>query len=438
VGPVEPLDPSAPRGSPRVGLISPYTGTNLGDQAIHIACIENLRSRCPAISFTAICLNPTRVASLHKIAAFPLTGLSVPFYSGSNRRAPARGNVVRKGARAIRNALVAPLNAICWLAKAWRLVHTLDALIVAGGGQLDDEWGGSWGHPCSLFCWALLARLRGKPFLLLSVGFCQAKSALSRVFLRRALQIAAYISCRDQGSIAQIGSSLGQFSADFVPDLACSLPFLRNYAEPEKPTAGPGISEAPLIVVSPIAFGRSGSWPTEADDMYRRYIRELAGFSADLLVRGFRLRVIITSSPDVPAIDDLMAAIRAAAPPNNEERIAAVEIFSPATAETLCALLAQAHCVIISRLHGVMLSQLLLRPVLAISFDRKVDVQMAQSRQDAFLSQIQTVTHEELKLLFDQVLATHDQVREGLRHWSETSRNAVQNQFDATVQLLAS
>ena len=70
-----------PHGELRVGLISPYTGSNLGDQAIHISCIEQLRSRCRAISFTAICLNPSRVASVHNIAAFPITGLAVPFYS---------------------------------------------------------------------------------------------------------------------------------------------------------------------------------------------------------------------------------------------------------------------------------------------------------------------------------------------------------------------
>ena len=53
-----------------------------------------------------------------------------------------------------------------------------------------------------------------------------------------------------------------------------------------------------------------------------------------------------------------------------------------------------------------MLSQLLLRPVLAISFDRKVDAQMAQSRQDSYLTQIQTVTREELGVLFENLLAS--------------------------------
>ena len=34
-------------------------------------------------------------------------------------------------------------------------------LVVAGGGQLDEEWGGSWGHPYALMKWAVLARVAG-------------------------------------------------------------------------------------------------------------------------------------------------------------------------------------------------------------------------------------------------------------------------------------
>jgi polysaccharide pyruvyl transferase WcaK-like protein len=419
----------------RIGLISPYTGSNLGDQAIHISCIEQLRSRCRTISFTAICLNPARVSSLHNVAAFPITGLAVPFYSDSPVPDRRNQSFVREIARSMKRRLRAVRNASRWLVGAWRLVGTLDAVVVAGGGQIDDEWGGAWGHPCSLFCWAFLCQLRGKPFLVLSIGFCRAESPLSRRFFRKALRIAAYISCRDEGSIAAIQNRLGNVPAQFVPDLACGLPALRHYAkcEPEKTAAE--AQKAPLIVVSPIAFGRSGSWPTEADTGYRRYITELGGFSAALLANGYRLRILITSSPDEPAIDDLLGAIHGAGQPGSERLFDTVEVFRPATVDDLCALLVEAHCTVISRLHGVMLSQLLLRPVLAISFDRKVAAQMAQSGQDAYLTQIQTVTRQELSLLFENLLAFREPARERLRLWAKTSEHAVQRQFNTAVAL---
>ncbi len=108
----------------------------------------------------------------------------------------------------------------------------------------------------------------------------------------------------------------------------------------------------------------------------------------------------------------------------------------PQTVEQLCELLAEVYCGVMSRLHGMMLAQLLLlRPVLAISFDRKVNVQMAQSQQEAFLTQIQTVTREELDQRFQNLLLSQDQVRESLRRWSEASDHAVQKQFDTAADL---
>ena len=193
------------KASLQVGLVSPYTGSNLGDQAIHLACIEQLQIRCPGVAFTAICLNPSAVALLHGVSAFPLSGLNVPFYTSRHLADKREASLLRKTARAFKGRLVALRNALRWLMRAWRLMGTLDAVIVAGGGQIDDEWGGAWGHPCSLLCWAMLSQLRGKRFLVLSVGFCKVGSARSRSFLRRALNGAAYLSCRDEGSVAQTG-----------------------------------------------------------------------------------------------------------------------------------------------------------------------------------------------------------------------------------------
>src|SRR6185437_9395874 len=55
-------------------------------------------------------------------------------------------------------------------------------LIVSGGGQLDEEWGGAWGHPFALFKWAMLARLAKVPLAFASVGACKAASTTSRFF----------------------------------------------------------------------------------------------------------------------------------------------------------------------------------------------------------------------------------------------------------------
>lgn len=42
---------------PRIALLTPYNGGNLGDAAIQDAMIANLRSRLPDAQFSGICLN---------------------------------------------------------------------------------------------------------------------------------------------------------------------------------------------------------------------------------------------------------------------------------------------------------------------------------------------------------------------------------------------
>ena len=75
-------------------------------------------------------------------------------------------------------------------AGAYRFLRTEDLLIVSGGGQLDEEWGGPWGHPFTLFKWAVLARIAHVPFAIASVGACKLTSKTSRFFVSVALRMA--------------------------------------------------------------------------------------------------------------------------------------------------------------------------------------------------------------------------------------------------------
>jgi polysaccharide pyruvyl transferase WcaK-like protein len=52
---------------PRVFLLTPYTGGNLGDRAIQLTLIENLRKRCPNADFIGLTLNPRATAAIHSI-----------------------------------------------------------------------------------------------------------------------------------------------------------------------------------------------------------------------------------------------------------------------------------------------------------------------------------------------------------------------------------
>ncbi len=65
---------------PRIALLTPYTGGNLGDAAIQDALIANLRLRLPTAQFSGICLNGDNFVERHGTGFFPLCGSDGQFY----------------------------------------------------------------------------------------------------------------------------------------------------------------------------------------------------------------------------------------------------------------------------------------------------------------------------------------------------------------------
>ena len=182
----------APR--PRIALLTPYNGGNLGDAAIQDAVIANLRLRLPEARFSGISLNCENFVESYGVGAFPLCVTERPFYTMSCGRAAAKQNeesspaedrdpcagrikgTLKKMPRWLqllkksrRTALIIPRE-ILHFARGYRFLRSQDLLIVSGGGQLDEEWGGPWGHPFALFKWALLARTARVPCAFVSVG----------------------------------------------------------------------------------------------------------------------------------------------------------------------------------------------------------------------------------------------------------------------------
>ena len=68
-------------------------------------------------------------------------------------------------------------------ARAFGMLRRLDLLIVSGGGQLDDAWGGARAHPLNLLRWTLLAQAARVPVAFISVGAGPIFSSWSERFL---------------------------------------------------------------------------------------------------------------------------------------------------------------------------------------------------------------------------------------------------------------
>src|SRR5215469_6563137 len=169
----------------RIALLTPYSGGNLGDAATQDAIIANLRVRLPNSQFSGLTLNGDNFVERHGTGAFPLYASRQPFFRLPPRSVPDPPHAESSAGRATGTGLtsrrlrklVSRAPGLGWCLKAirdlaervygellhsirgYRFLRTQHLLIVSGGGQLDEEWGGPGGHPFALLKWAVLARI---------------------------------------------------------------------------------------------------------------------------------------------------------------------------------------------------------------------------------------------------------------------------------------
>ena len=196
-------------------------------------------------------------------------GLSAGLIKKTLKRVPVLGwflKSVYACGRELRHAL-----------QGYRFLRMQDLVIVSGGGQLNEEWGGPWSHPFSLFKWAVLARIARVPYVIVSVGVGKVRSKTSRLFLRVALRLARYRSYREKNSLGFAGSLLKRGNGDsVVTDLAFSLLPSEVF-----PSAGiRAIAQGrPTIAISPIIYANPRFWPYQDRSLYARYVNQWHGSS---------------------------------------------------------------------------------------------------------------------------------------------------------------
>lgn len=442
----------------RILLLTPYTGGNLGDQAIQRSFIENLRARCAPLEFIGLTLRPDVTAAIHRIPCFPMSSSAGSLASGSwlqlpeddaipiaeaavnrNSSAPATLRSSAKAfikklpgvvstTRALRNTARLPLNflrELQFVFRAWRLLNRDDLLVVAGGGQLDDIWGGAWAHPFALWQWTLLAKLKGCRIAFASVGWGRLGSWLSRYFVSRSLLRAEYRSYRDVASADFARALIGQAEAErWVPDNAFGLG-----TDMDEPSIS---SHGELVVgLSPIAFSRAGVWPTVETEVYGAYIKRLADFAERLTREGVTVVVFTTSGMDKTAVDDMMALLSE----TSHASLDRIEIARTATVEELLAVLRRCHIVIASRLHGVILAHLMTIPTLAISFDRKVDAHMADVGHTALCVDIRGLESASLWQKYLRTLDEAPALRQQLTGFIDACQGPLEEQYRVLLTL---
>jgi polysaccharide pyruvyl transferase WcaK-like protein len=437
-----------------IALLAPYSGANLGDAAIQEAVIQNVRRRYPDAYISGITANPVFTAARHGIPCFPIAARSLEIASRlqgesegaaraserserSSLRARARelakgvpvvGPVLRRAAR-VGRWVWAARREVVHLAQGLRFALHLDAIVVAGSGQLDDEWGGAWAHPYALFKWALLSRIAGAQFVVLSVGAGLLRSSMSRWFVRGALRLACYRSYRDPGSKALLRDLPFTHEDRCWPDLAFSLP-----REEARQSARRGNEGLRCVGVSPIAYGHPQHWPIADRTVHERYLSELTGFVAALAAQERQVVLFATGGVDRLIVRELVARLNAG--PQEGISQGSLRVARGSTLEELLAELEGVDGVVASRLHGVILAHLLDKPTLAVSFDRKVAAHMQDMGMERYCLDLHAVDRAALAHTFAQLEQDARSVRAALDDARRAMREALDLQYDAVLHLV--
>jgi polysaccharide pyruvyl transferase WcaK-like protein len=445
--PVHAIDPKNQTG-PRIALLTPYTGGNLGDAAIQDAVVANLRRHLPNARFSGITLNSRNFLEQHGTDAFPLVGVGIPFFGmdepwSPNADDPTRpliqnwrirqmlrhvpaGEKIKHFILKTRSRFRAVHREASHWIDGYRFLHEHDLLLFSGGGQLDDNYGGPWGLPFSLLKWTLLSRLAGIPCAMASVGVGVINSNLSRKFLSVALRLSSYRSFREPRSRAAAAGMLDRANNDpVVADLALSL------SDAELPASSHEMramaAGRPIIALSPMAFAKPVNWPAPDRTLHDRYVQQMAQILSRLSSQNYFIVVACSSrGDDESVIPDILGRLD-----EKTQQSLTKQIYFPRIASwrELVGVLRDADYLIASRLHGTIFGFLTQTPVVAISFASKVDWVLEYLQQSDYRLDIRNFTADDVLAVLDRIKSDRDAIVEKIashrkKIFSDTSSGA--------------
>jgi polysaccharide pyruvyl transferase WcaK-like protein len=436
----------------KVGLLDQYTGANLGDAAILEAAIHNVLARHPDAEVCLFALNPEESARRHGVMCYPIAGFRLSWYSDFLREAeavalakkatsgPPQISAARrwvhgrpmlrrilKGSRGFALGFIRALRNVgteaAHIVRMYRLLKGFDVLVISGGGQIDDDYGGAWGHPYTLFKFALLTRVTNTTLVYWSVGVCALRFALSHFFVKYALAPAVYRSYRDPGSKALLEGLRFTRSDPFVPDLAFS------YVPREEALARPAVAGRVTIAVSPIGY-LSKDWPKRDPRYFDSYRREFIEFVAGLASQDYAVVLCTSDDMDLPILESVYSALAA------DQRTQVRNNVRKADTRTLDRLvkcIGSVDFVVASRLHGILLAHVVGKPVLAISYDRKVDAHMSLLGQETHVVDIHRPDAKAWLSAFGKLAQDRIRVEAKVAERCAAFRAAVVEQYDRTL-----
>lgn len=423
----------------RVGLLDHLGHGNLGDEATLTAVMQNLKSRWPSAEIIGLSLNPFDTRKRHGIESYAIRRDSKTPPAAYNQQ-PSKPRFKAKlksrlGHHRLLLMLLRRVNSIAiimpkslfqeliFLFQSFRITISLDVLIICGGGQLLDSWGGPWQFPYTIFKWIILAKLSKKPCYFLNVGAGPLNHPFSRFLIKHSLFLADYASFRDEQSKAlaeQIGfTRKSQAIADCV--YALHYPFLD--ATDLRPC-----NEPIVVGLSPMAFCDPRRYWKKDQHVYDCLIQTFACLGSWLLQNGHRLALFSTDVLfDSQAIEDLEAALEIHAHSINSH---CVKRRCMTTTEGVLSQISLMDYVVTCRFHGVIFAHLLNKPVLAISHHAKVARIMEDLGLSEYCVKMDDLDSNLLINKFGNLIENAEKIKARMAETSASYRAKLMIQFD--------
>lgn len=428
-------------GRSKIGLLEHCGTGNLGDDATVTTVLQQIKSRWPTASVVGLSLDPLDSERRHEIPCFAIRQSVFPFEQEWSPASPAarRGSYsdrlkarfkkvgpLYRATKAIKNVLIVrPVQFVREIVFLWQsliLACEFDLIVICGGGQLLD-WGGPWAFPYTLFKWSLIAKCARAKCIFLNNGAGPLDATLSRWFIRRALAMADYVSLRDRASDELLRKIGFQGKIKVVADSAWGLRLPDGIARRRsKPT------KELVIGIAPMAYGDSSRHWIDDNLGYRHLIDSLAEFSAELLRRGYRIRLFSSDIWfDSQALADLAATIHQNDPGLTADRITQEPV---ADIGELLAALSRVDCYVTCRFHGIVFASLLNVPTIALAPHPKVTTLMGDMGLSEYCVDIATCDATGLTARFDYLLTNMDDVKARIRRHVAQSQSLLESQFD--------
>lgn len=400
-------------GSRTIAVWGHYHGGNLGDELVVGTIIAAIRRRAPDTRIVAISMWPEDTEARHGVETYPI---SPPDHPGDGRGPLTRlAGAIVGGPRARRAAgiLRAVLREPAFVYRAWRTLQNVDTIVVAGSGQLLDEWRGPWLHPYTTFRWAMLARLRRVPMQYASVGAGPIDTALGAFFFRQALRHAAYVSVRDEHSANLLHGIGVDRPLEVCPDIGY------GFAAGELPSRRP--SEEPTVGLNVMAHQDPRYRPTGDVRRYEAYVRKSAELVRALTAEGLTVR-LFSSQPqsDLRVEEDIEALL-------DGPGLMTSVVDEIDGVDALVRAVQDLDVVVAARFHSVLLPLLLGIPALGLAYNPKTNELLRMVGQPDRCFDIDAFDVDELVRSVNALLREpQDEVGERVA----AHRAAVEAQFD--------